>query len=48
MSKERLFPALVKLTLLSIIVVFAVSTVISEKNFIGPVFITLVFYLGYP
>jgi hypothetical protein len=43
MSKERLFPALTKLIILSVIVVIAVSTVIFKKNLIGPLIIALGF-----
>jgi hypothetical protein len=43
MKKERLFPALIQLIILSIVIVAVVSSVISEKGYIGPVLIALGF-----
>jgi hypothetical protein len=43
MSRERLGPALIQLAILSLIIVGVVSTVISEKRYIGPA----VFFLGF-
>ncbi|MFQ5800861.1 MAG: hypothetical protein ACE5HH_03980 [Candidatus Hydrothermarchaeales archaeon] len=43
MRRERLFPALIQLIILSIIIVGAVSFVINKKRFIGPALILLGF-----
>jgi hypothetical protein len=43
-SRERLFPALIQLIVLSVIIVGVVSSIISKKTVIGPVLIILGFF----